>query len=24
VDSIEERDGYLSTNVNFQSIIKIS
>tara|TARA_R100000329_G_scaffold144749_1_gene129734 strand:+ start:507 stop:962 length:456 start_codon:yes stop_codon:yes gene_type:complete len=24
VDSIEERDGYLSTTVNFQSIIKIS
>ena len=24
VDSIEERDGYLSTTVNFQSIIQIS
>ena len=24
VDTIEEEDGYLSTNVNFQSIIKIS
>lgn len=24
VDSIEERDGYLSTTVNFESIIKIS
>jgi hypothetical protein len=24
VDSVDEEDGYLSTNVNFQSIIKIS
>ena len=24
VDTIDEEDGYLSTNVNFQSIIKIS